>query len=122
MHVHVYIYSTEVQPVPTMDMVRSQFHIPSTSARAPSIQLQHQNTTGDINILSLGDNAKSTHTAICDTCTMELGPDWRQLAEESLEEERRGQLNQLGSRVQERWNTYRELLGSHGRGTEEPHD
>ena len=122
MHVHVYIYSTEVQPVPTMDMVRSQFHIPSTSARAPSIQLQHQSTTGDINILSLGDNAKSTHTATCDTYTMELGPDWRQLAEESLEEERRGQLNQLGSRVQERWNTYQELLGSHGRGTEEPHD
>ena len=122
MHVHVYIYSTEIQPVPTMDMVRSQFHVPSTSPGAPSIQLQHQNTTGEINILN---TEKSSHTAMCDTCMMDLGPNWRQLAEESLEEERRGQLNQLGSRVQERWNTYRELLGSQGRTgleTEEPHD
>ena len=120
------MYSTEVQPVPTMDMVRSQFYLPATSAGAPSIQLQHQNTTGDVNILRSEDIAtpsNSSHTAACDE--VDLGPDMRQLAEESLEEERRGQLNQLGSRVQERWNTYQELLGSQGRtglGTEEAHD
>lgn len=110
-----------------MDMVRSQFHLPTASARAPSIHLQHQNTTEDINILRPEDDAmpsKSSHTAACDNM-VDLGPDLRQVAEESLEEERRGQLNQLGSRVQERWNTYQELLGSQGRtglGTEDSHD
>ena len=127
------MYSTEVQPVPTMDMVRSQFSLPATlasaSGRAPSIQLQYQTTAGDINILRSEDNAmpsKPSHTTANNNIMMvDLGPDLRQLAEESLEEERHGQLNQLGSRVQERWNTYRELLGSQGRtglGIEEPHD
>lgn len=134
------LYSTEIQPVPTMDMIKSQFHLPATfssSDGAPSIQLQHQSTAGDVNILHLEDDkampSKSSHTgAACDNgdddyniMVADLGPDLRQLAEESLEEERRGQLNQLGSRVQERWNTYRELLGSQGRtglGIEESHD
>ena len=132
-------YSTEIQPVPMMDMIKSQFHLPApftSSGGAPSIQLQHQSTAGDINILRLEDDkampSKSSHTgAACDSgdddniTVADLGPDLRQLAEESLEEERRGLLNQLGSRVQERWNTYRELLGSQGRtglGIEESHD
>lgn len=130
------LYSTEVQPVPTMDMIKSQFHLPTTCSsfrRAPSIQLQHQSTAGDTNILRPEDDrampSKSSHTAAAcdgnDIMVVDLGPDLRQLAKESLEKERRGQLNQLGSRVQERWNTYRELLGSQGRtglGIEEPHD
>ena len=113
--------------MPTMEMVRSQFHLPtSAAAAAPSIQLQHQNTAGDIRVQHIQDSddsaqAKSSHTATAYD-SMELGPNLKRLAEESLEEERCGQLNQLGSRVQERWNTYRELLGSQGRiglGTEE---
>ena len=127
--------------MPTTDMIKSQFHLPApftSSGGAPSIQLQHQSTAGDINILRLEDDkampSKSSHTgAACDSgddddniiMVADLGPDLRQLAEESLEEERRGLLNQLGSRVQERWNTYQELLGSQGQtglGIEESHD
>lgn len=89
--------------MPTMEMVRSQFHLPTP---APAIQLGHCDSAGYLDSAP----ASSSHGSL------EVGPDLRQLAEERLAEEKANQLNQLGTRIQERWKSFQELLGSQVRG------
>ena len=93
-----------------MEMVRSQFNLPPSSSLPPTITLDDQLITGD------GESLPSA------VPTKDSGPDLRRLAEEQLANEKAAQLNQLGSKVEERWNTYQDLLGSqvrlslHGNG------
>ena len=81
-----------------MEMVKSQFNLPTSSP--PTITLDDQVITGDTE--SLPSAVRSTDS----------GLDLRKLAEEQLTNEKAGRLNQLGAKVEERWTTYRDLLGS----------
>ena len=83
-----------------MEMVRSQFNLPSSSSSPPTITLDDQLITGDV------ENLPSA------VPSQDSGLDLRQLAKEQLANEKAGQSNQLGSKVEERWNMYRDLLGS----------
>ena len=89
-----------------MEMVRSEFDLQPPLVPAPTIQLQvdDHGITGDID---LGGAPTTT--------THKTGPDLMKLAEQSIAEEKAGQLNQLGGKIQERWTVYQELLGSHTR-------
>ena len=104
------IYSSEVQPVPTMEMVRSQFNLSAVPAptQCPTIKLEDSDVTGDTERLASETAKVSPHNDIA-------GLDLRDFAEKNLAKERAGQLNLLGGKIEERWNMYRELLGSQTR-------
>ena len=91
-----------------MEMVRSQFNL--QAAPAPTIKLEDCNAAGGVDRLST-EPVTLAHNNDC------AGLDLRELAEKSLAEERASQLNLLGGKIEERWNTYRELLGSQTRVT-----
>ena len=91
--------------MPTMEMIRSQFDLHPEQEPAPTILLQ----VDDQEILGDVSSAPVTVPAPCH----KSGLDLRLLAEQSLAEERAGQLNQLGAKIQEQWNVYQELLGLH---------
>ena len=97
-----------------MEMIRSQFSLLTTT---PTVQVDDHTVTGHVHThVEEGSRTEQKESVATLSCP-DGGPDLRQIAEKSLAKEKAGQRNQLGEKIEERWRTYQELLGSQVRGS-----